>query len=275
MRKAHEATELISNRNHIKVKQLRELQSPAKRHERGLCLVEGMRFVYKAIECGAHIESVVIAPRLVQNSATSALLRKLKRWGVPVIPVTTEVFHYLSLSDEPQGIAAVVRQRIRRLPRTDKAQMHGRWIALSDVRSPGNLGTMLRCAEGTGANGLILLGDSVDPYSPECVRATMGSLFSQYFIRTTHEELLNWKWKSDYKVVGTSPHATTDYQSIHYPENTILLMGSERKGLSHQELELCDVIVKIPMVGHIDSLNLAMATTVMLYELFNQSRHLR
>lgn len=214
MRKADETNELISNRNHTKVKQLHELQSVRKRQERGLCLVEGLRFIYRAIECGAHVESVVIAPRLAQNGTASALLRKLKRWGVPVIPVTTEVFHYLSLSGEPQGIAAVVRQRIRRLPRTGKAQMQGRWIALSDVRSLGNL-------------------------------------------------------------VGTSPHATTDYQSINYPENTILLMGSERKGLSNQDLELCDVTVKIPMVGHIDSLNLAMATTVMLYELFNQSRHLR
>ena len=140
------------------------------------------------------------------------------------------------------------------------------------MRSPGNLGTILRTGEAVGASGLILIGDGVDPYDPACVRATMGAVFGQRFVRATEGELTAWKRRTGARLIGTSPHAKSDYRAVAYPPGTILFMGGERQGLSAQMQSLCDENVHIPMVGAGDSLNLAVATAVMLYEVFGQRR---
>ena len=143
---------------------------------------------------------------------------------------------------------------------------------LDTVRSPGNLGAMLRTSEAVGGAGLMLLGDAVDPYDPATVRASMGSLFSQRIIRTTPMEVARWARRPHCLLVGGSPAATTDYQAIDYRAPTVLLLGGERKGLSAAVQALCDVVVRIPMVGQTDSLNLAIAASLLLYEVFNQRR---
>ncbi len=145
-------------------------------------------------------------------------------------------------------------------------------MALDQVHSPGNLGTILRTGDAVGASGLILLGDSVDPYDPACVRATMGAIFAQRLVRATAQEFAAWKRRSGVRLVGTSPHAAHDYRGVSYPARTVLFMGGERKGLSEERQRLCDDLVRIPMVGRGDSLNLAIATGVLLYEVFNQQR---
>jgi TrmH family RNA methyltransferase len=143
---------------------------------------------------------------------------------------------------------------------------------LETVRSPGNLGTILRTSEAVGASGLILIGDSVDPYDPATVRSTMGSLFSQRFVRTNRREFSQWRYRRHYTLVGTAPTAAMDYQAVDYHGPTVLLLGDERKGLSTELQALCDTVVRIPMVGETDSLNLSVAASLMLYEVFNQRR---
>ena len=143
------------------------------------------------------------------------------------------------------------------------------------MQSPGNLGTILRCCDAVGCAGVILLGKATDPYDPACVRASMGALFTQRFVRCTPEEFMAWKQKHGCLLVGTSPHAGDDYQKATYPAPVVLFMGSERKGLPPEFQTLCDRMVRIPMIGSSDSLNLAMATSVLLYEVFNQRRQSR
>lgn len=116
------------------------------------------------------------------------------------------------------------------------------------------------------------MGDATDPYDPGTVRATMGAMFTQCFVRTGREEIAHWKRRKQYLLVGISPTAPQDYQEAHYKMPTILLIGEERKGLSTELQAMCDLMVRIPRVGESDSLNVAMATGVMLYELFNQRR---
>src|SRR5262249_22173648 len=146
------------------------------------------------------------------------------------------------------------------------------WLALQTVRSAGNLGTILRTAAAVGSAGLFVLGSQVDPYDPAAVRATMGALYAQQLVRTTPAALDEWKRRHRCLLVGTSLTAPTDYQARAYHSPTILLMGEERKGLPSDLMALCDDLVRIPMVGGSDSLNLGVATGVMLYELFNQRR---
>ena len=185
------------------------------------------------------------------------------------------MFLRLSRAEEPQWIGAVVRQRWDTLPvaPSSPAATGGLcWVALDQVHSPGNLGTILRTGDAVGASGLILIGDSVDPYDPACVRATMGAIFAQRLVRATPQEFASWKQGNDFRLVGTSPHAAHDYRAVSYPAQTVLFMGGEKKGLSDEQQRLCDDLVRIPMVGRSDSLNLAVATGVLLYEVFNQRR---
>jgi TrmH family RNA methyltransferase len=198
-------------------------------------------------------------------------VRHQRRLGVPILDVTPRIMHQLANVEDPQGIGVVVRQRWEPIDGvTTGSELC--WIALQKVRSPGNLGTILRTSAAVGGAGIILLGSEVDPYAPAVVRATMGALYAQRLVRTTPAELAQWKQRHGGMLVGTSPTARADYHALAYRAPTILLMGDERKGLTPELIALCDRVVRIPMVGDSDSLNLGVATGVMLYELFNQRR---
>ena len=140
------------------------------------------------------------------------------------------------------------------------------------VSDPGNLGTIMRTAEAVGSRGIILLGHSTDPYDPTAVKASMGAIFSLELAQSDWDSFLFWEKKNQLTIVGTSDSAKTDYQKVEYRRPMILLMGSERHGLPDEKQSACDHVVFIPMEGRTDSLNLAVATGVMLYEIYNQTR---
>jgi TrmH family RNA methyltransferase len=191
--------------------------------------------------------------------------------GVPILELSEDVFRGLALKEGPQGLAALVRQPDRRLEQVS-IQPEDRWVALDSVADPGNLGTILRTNDAVGGKGVILLDQSTDPYDPAAVRASMGAIFSQQIIEADLAEFSGWKRDRQVTVVGTSDRGAVDYQEYRYPNALVLLMGSERHGLQPQHEAICDTMVRIPMVGRSDSLNLAVATAVILYEIFNQSR---
>jgi RNA methyltransferase, TrmH family len=175
------------------------------------------------------------------------------------------------VAEGPQEIAAIARQRWEPLPET-RLVAGLCWVALETVQSPGNLGSIMRTSEAVGGAGILLIGGAIDPYHPAVVRANMGTLFAQRLVRTSPAELAPWKQRHGGLVVGTSPGARTDYREVRYEPPVVLCMGWERQGLSRRVYTLCDVTVRIPTVGASDSLNLAVATGVMLYEIFNQRR---
>ena len=193
------------------------------------------------------------------------------RRGVDVLEVSEDVFLRLSLKEGPQGLAAVVRQRWERLDVVTPAP-GSPWVALDSVADPGNLGTILRTNDAAGGAGIILLGQSTDPYDPSAVRASMGAIFNQQIAKSTLSEFKAWKERSGCPVIGTSDAAAQDYHTFTYPDPLVVLMGSERQGLQPEHQAICDEIVSIPMRGKSDSLNLAVATAIVLYEILNQRR---
>jgi TrmH family RNA methyltransferase len=269
--KPNPQSKVISDRDDKQIRQVRALQTRGGRERTGQYYIEGVRFVAQATTFNAEIETVAVCHPLLKNPLGRKLFESHKQKGTTIIEVTAEVFRHISSAVDPQGIGAVVRQKWLSL---DRVKLGGKlcWIALDTMQSPGNLGTILRTSDVVGGAGLILLSDSVDPYDPATVRATMGALLSQRFVRTTPAELARWKDEREWLLVGTSPTARVDYQAVDYHKPTILLVGGEKKGLSPELQGICDLIVRIPMVGHSDSLNVAIATGVMLYEMFNQKR---
>ncbi|HET8839843.1 MAG TPA: RNA methyltransferase [Ktedonobacteraceae bacterium] len=253
------------------IKRIQRLHTREERERTGLFYIEGMRFVTQALHHHARIERLVVCRELLTHPYAQQLTRGQQRQGTPILEVSRTVMERLSQVQNSQGLGAVVRQRWQRLervrPRTELC-----WVAVETIRTPGNLGTILRTSDAVGGAGLMLLGDTTDPYDPGTVRATMGAQFTQCFVRTSIDAIAHWKRRKQYLLIGTSPTASQDYQQVCYTAPTILWMGEERKGLSAEQQAMCDLIVRIPMVGESDSLNVAMATGVMLYEVFNQRR---
>lgn len=262
---------LISSSSNPTIKQIRALRARKEREHAGVCWAEGIRITAAAIERGAPIERLVVAPDLLTSAFARDLVAAQQAHGVPVTEVTGEVFAGLSLKDGPQGIGAVVRQQWAALDQLAPSDALC-WIALDAAQDPGNLGTILRTSDAVGAAGIILLGHAADPYDPAALRASMGAVFAQRLVRAGFDDLLRWKTRHHAALIGTSDAAPIDYHAVRYPQPAILLMGSEREGLSSAQQAACDLLVSIPMTGHSDSLNLAVATAVMLYELFNQRR---
>jgi RNA methyltransferase, TrmH family len=261
----------ITHYQHPAIQRIHRLRHRDDREDSGLYYVEGLRSVFQAVQQHTTIEALVVCPRLLTHNRARRLVRRQRQLGVPILQVTPRVMHQLTLVNDPQGIGTVVRQHWETLARITPGDELC-WIALHMVRSAGNLGTILRTSDAVGGAGVILLGNAVDPYDPATVRATMGSLYSQRLVRTTPALFARWKRRHGCLLVGTAPDAPTDYHALSYRRPTILFMGEERRGLPPELQALCDHVVSIPMVGRSDSLNLGVATALMLYELFNQLR---
>lgn len=264
---------IITSFSNQKIKFIRKLAQKKYRQESGLFFIEGIRTVGEAIQTQAPIETLVIAPDLLESSFGQSLLKQSWVQKLEKIEVSAEIFEKIAHKDGPQGLGAVVKQRWIKM--ADIAvNREDLWVALDEVADPGNLGTILRTSEAVGARGVILIGNCTDPYDPTAVKASMGAIFSIDLVQTDWDGFLQWVQTRELPLVGTSDHAETDYQGYRYQHPLILLMGSERHGLSDEMVASCNVMVRIPMLGRSDSLNLAVSTGIMLYEIFNQSRNL-
>ena len=262
---------LITSPANATLKQIRKLRDRKERGQSGLFYLEGLRIVTEAVQCGASIEKIIVAPELLESSFGKELVGNQRANGIEILEVSAAAFESISLKEGPQGLAAVGRQSWSRLSEIH-AQPGELWVALDAVADPGNLGTIMRTADAVGAKGIILLDQSTDPYDPTAIRASMGAIFTQKLVKAAFDDFSSWKKESGIPLIGTSDSAQVDYHTVKYPANMVLFMGSERQGLHPRALELCDAMVRIPMVGRSDTLNLAVATAVVLYEIFNQKR---
>jgi len=264
---ARGGTRAITSLQNERVKLIRSLEMRKARRETGLFVAEGASVLISARDAGWKPKLLVfLAP-----GAATGLHRDLVGWaqaaGAECLEVSEPVLAKLAGKDNPQTMLAVFEQRWQSEPAPDALPRDALWVALEGVRDPGNLGTIIRTVDAVGASGIVLVGNSVDPYSREAVRATMGSIFSVPLSRMTLEQCLAWvsRWPGD--IAGTRLDANEDFRERAYRTPALLLMGSEGPGLSPELTAACTRRVKIPMAGRLDSLNLAVATALMLYEM--------
>ncbi len=257
--------DLISSRNNPKIKQVRALRQRKARQESRLFLVEGIRHVGEAIQAGAVIQAIYYAPELLKSEFAIKLIQEQAQAGVMCYATSVDVFDALAEKENPQGILAVAQQPDYRLDGLSPQNFP--WgVALVAPQDPGNLGTILRTIDAVGASGLLLLESSVDVYHASAVRASMGTLFWYPVVPATFAAFTAWVGQYAYHVYGTSAHAVTDYREVRaYVKPRILLLGSEREGLTPEQTAICEQLVRLPMDGRATSLNLAVAAGVMLY----------
>ncbi|HEY2307071.1 MAG TPA: RNA methyltransferase [Streptosporangiaceae bacterium] len=258
-------TELISSAANPVVKRMRLLGDRKHRRREGAFVVEGIQPVWQAVEAGADVEVLVVAPDLL-GSRIAGMVAAREAAGVRVARLTGELFARVSARDGPSGLAAIVRGRVpglASLPVTPDAV----FVALHEIGNPGNLGTIIRTADAAGGTGVVLIGAAADPFDPAAVKASMGALFAVPVARAADPaQFFAWAAGSAVTVVTTSAQARTSFWEAGYPRPLALLFGAEGAGLPGDVLAGGDIQVRIPMTGTAESLNLAVAAGLLLYQ---------
>lgn len=257
--------EITSLSNPI-VKDIKALTQKKNRDQSGQFFAEGLKLIIDALDLGWTIRTLIYAKNNGDNPNIQSAAAKVFAQGGLILEVSEKVLVSITRRDNPQMVAGVIDQRYQDLTAA-KVEPDDTWIALDRVRDPGNLGTIIRTADAAGAKGVILVDETTDPFSLETIRATMGSVFAVPIIRATGPELANWAKENHCQLVGTHLKGATDYRLIDYRSRpTVLLMGNEQSGLPDQLANACNALVKIPQAGMADSLNLAIATGIMVFE---------
>jgi TrmH family RNA methyltransferase len=248
------------------LKEIRRLQTNRRyRDARQAFFIEGVRNFVQVVDHSHEIIVIVYSEKLLTAPLARKLVRRSRRAGIPTLRVSPEKFRVFSQTQRASGVSAIVRQRWLTLQEA-AADAGLCWVVLGLVRSAGNLGTLIRTSEAVGGAGFILLDPAVDAYAQGTVRASMGAHFRQRFVRTSCQALRHWVAENQCHVVGATPDGSKDFHQAAYPRPTLLLLGEERQGLSGRQRSLCDQLVRIPMVGQADSLNLGVAGSLLMYE---------
>lgn len=257
----------ITSHQNPKIKQIRALGKRKERAAQGLCVVEGIHHIGEAVEAGASIEYALFAPELLTSGYAYTLLANLADTNVECLTTTPEIFSTIANKENPQGFLAVVKWHPTPLARLSP-EIFPWGVALVSPQDPGNVGTILRSIDAFGASGLILLGDSTDPVHPTAIRASMGALFWYPVTQVSFPEFATWSKQNRYRIYGSSAHGSQEINAItKFESPVILLLGSERAGLTEEQIAVCDSLIRLPMYGRATSLNLSVAAGILLYEM--------
>ncbi len=247
------------------LKDVRALREKKLRKRAGQFLAEGLRIMTEARDAGYLPEMLFRIGGRDTHRLEDMLESEVLAAGGDVIETSAEIMAKLSGKENSQAIVGVYRDHATALSDIDRTSAPI-WLVAQAMRDPGNLGTMLRTGDAVGAGGLILIDDCTDPFSVEAVRASMGAIFTQKIVQCRWEEFVPWLRSAAGQLVGTSLQTVIDYKTPNYAAPCFILTGNEAQGLPDEYEAECDVLVKMPMYGKADSLNAAIATAVMAYE---------
>ena len=253
------------------VKRVRSLRDKKHRRAEGQFLAEGLRILTEAREAGRIPHYLFLANDSAAHPLVRVLIDAVEQAGGEAILTTPDILSKLSGKDNPQAVVGVFPEFTTPLSALDR-NAAPIWLVAERLRDPGNLGTILRTGDAVGAGGLILIDECVDPFSVEAVRASMGALFTVPIAQARWADFLPWLRSGPGQLVGLSLQTEHDYRAATYTAPTFLLTGNEAQGLPESFEAECDLLVKLPMLGKADSLNAAVATAVMAYEVLARTR---
>ena len=256
----------ITSLTNERIKAIRALEMRKVRKEMGLFVAEGASLLITARDRGFVPKTFVYLAGAHRRGLVKGLVAWALQQGAEVLEVSEAVLAKIASKDNPQTVLGVFGQAFAPPPVAAEVAPASTWLALEEVRDPGNLGTIIRTSDAVGVSGIILVGNCCDPYSNECIRATMGSIFAVPLVRMERDAFPAFlkAWPGD--VVATHLGANEDFRVVRYRGPELVVMGSEGPGLSEDVARLATRRVKIPMSGTLDSLNLAIATALVLYQ---------
>ncbi|MCJ9428415.1 TrmH family RNA methyltransferase [Kordiimonas marina] len=255
---------LVTSQQNARVKAARSLAQKKFRQKDRTFLAEGEAFLRMGLKAGFELREVFVIDDSL--SRIDDLLHAGHVRARDVALTTPAVQASLAGRDNPQAVISVFRQKALTLDEVELKE-NALWVALQEPRDPGNLGTVIRTADAAGADGVILLGGGCDPYGPEVVRASMGSLFAVPVIRADLKAFRDWQTMAATpgQTVGLALEGSTIYTDAEYSAPLILMAGNEQTGLPEAYRAACDRLIHIPMAGEAESLNLAVSTAIVLY----------
>ncbi|HSX13259.1 MAG TPA: RNA methyltransferase [Chlamydiales bacterium] len=260
---------MITSLQNSRVKLCVALRDRRSRKDTGLFLIEGYREITRAIDAGRTIETLLICPELFLGEKNEELIKKC---GGEVLECTPEVFAKISYRDRPDGLLALAPQLHLGLEEL-KLSKNPFFLVAESIEKPGNLGTILRSSDAAGVDAVIVCDPTTDIHNPNVVRSSIGTLFTLPVLEAGSEETLQYLKKQNIALVAATPHAEKEYTEVDLTVPLAIVVGTEQYGLSENWMKQADTLVRIPMCGVADSLNVASATTLMLYEVLRQRRN--
>lgn len=255
------------------VKRVIHLRDRHERDKTGLFLIEGYREILRATDAGWKLDQLLICPELFLGSNESALIQRIASRGTDVITTSDKVFQKISYRDRPDGLLAIAPQKMMTLDYLAAQHKNEKlpfYVIAEAIEKPGNLGTILRSSDAVGVSGLIVCDRCTDIYNPNVVRASVGTLFTVPTVEAKGEEALCWLKEQGIAILAATPAATHEFTQVDLARPLAIAVGTEQLGLSERWMKEADLQVRIPMNGVADSLNVAMATTLLLYEVLRQ-----
>ncbi|MDB6114369.1 MAG: rlmB 1 [Lacunisphaera sp.] len=278
--------EKITSLQNPRIKQLVKLRDRRDRDEAGLFLVEGYREVRRALEKNIRLTELYFSPEWFLGANEPALIEQARQAGAQLFELSKEAFAKCAYRDRPDGLLAVAPQwklaladlNVGRALRPtidgdvgDKPRPTEPFLlVVESIEKPGNLGTILRSADAAGVDGVIVCDAVTDVFNPNVVRSSTGVLFSVPIVVADSATVHAWLREKGIRIVATTPDTPSLYTQVDLCGPLAIVMGSEQYGLSKFWLEESDVLVRIPMAGQADSLNVAMATIITLFEAVRQ-----
>ena len=252
------------------IKMASSLRQKKNRDETGLFSVEGVRLVREAIASEYTAKFALVSEKETRTQAVAQLVSRLEELGCPVYIATEALFAKISDTETPQGILLVLEQKKQDLLNFAHVEKNAPWIVLDSLQDPGNVGTIIRTADAAGAAGVILAGNCADVYAGKTVRATMGSLFHLPVVKSSVEECLDFCARNYLPLYVAGAEAATDYTTADLSKAFALVMGNEGAGVGTHFRLPASLTLRIPILGRAESLNVASASAVLLFEAARQ-----
>jgi len=263
----------ISSPQNPRIKQLIKLRDRSEREESGLFLIEGYRELLRAADANHPLQTLFICPKLFLGENEQNLISRIKERGAQVWTCSETIFRKISYRDRPDGLLGIALQKHSNLLDLGKhlQNVPSPFLVVAEaIEKPGNLGTILRSSDAVGIDALIVCDRCTDIHNPNVVRASVGTLFTVPVIEADGEETLQWLKQHHIAVVAATPSASCEFTDVDLTGPVAIAVGTEQLGLSERWMKQADIQVRIPMRGVADSLNVAMATTLLLYETLRQ-----
>jgi TrmH family RNA methyltransferase len=257
---------MITSKDNEKIKYTKSLLKSKARNKENKFIIEGYRILTLAVECSADIDYVFINEDFEKKEEHKNFIALLEDKNIKIFKTTNKIFDELIDTKNSQGILAVVRYENKTLSKnlTDESKFV---VVLDRIQDPGNMGTIIRTADAAGVDTIIALKGTVDIYNPKVVRSTMGSIFDMNIINASQEEAIEILKSKNFEIVSSYLNTDNFYDKIEYNNKVALVIGNEANGVNDDLIKNSDTLVKIPIYGKAESLNAAISSAILMYEI--------
>ena len=256
----------ISSKDNERVKYTKSLLKSKNRQKESKYIIEGYRILTLAIECNADLDYVFINETFEDKDEHNEFLKVLEDNNIKVFKTTNKIFKELVDTENTQGILGVVKFKERKIE--NNIDNNEKFVLILDrIQDPGNMGTIIRTADAAGIDAIVALKGCVDIYNPKVIRSTMGSIFDMKIIHATQEECINELRNNNFKIVSSYLETDNYYHKTNYDNKVALVIGNEANGVNDDLIKESDILVKIPIYGNAESLNAAISSAILMYEI--------